>query len=88
MTHPGGHYVEMCEDHGRILAQCRCPAKDKTAYLKPCPGPPACAPPRPGADVTLSEIIGDSTVIHFRGLVPTADLPAVLRLLIEKAKTP
>lgn len=47
-AHPG-HFVEVCRDHGTVLAQCRCPGpKSKQAVA--CPGSPPCPPP-PGMRV-------------------------------------
>lgn len=37
-----GHYIEKCDTHGTVLAQCRCADKNKATNVRPCPGPPAC----------------------------------------------
>jgi hypothetical protein len=36
------HRIEKCEDHGTVVAQCRCPDKNKHIVVVPCPGPPVC----------------------------------------------
>ena len=49
------HFRHVCQDHGTILGQCRCPGP-KDDGIKPCPGPPIC--PAPGFRVdpcTLSD---------------------------------
>lgn len=34
------HYVDVCEGHGVVLRQCRCPSKYKTLTKFPCPEGP------------------------------------------------
>lgn len=29
------HFIHICEEHGRVMAQCRCPSKDKVVKKIP-----------------------------------------------------
>lgn len=46
------HFRHVCEVHGDVLAQCRCPGP-KHNENKPCPGPPICPGPEPRVFTTL-----------------------------------
>lgn len=48
---PGTHFIEKCRDHNWVVAQCRCPGRDKAVHLVPCPGFPTC----PGAAASKEE---------------------------------
>lgn len=43
----GNHHVDQCR-HGRVVSQCRCPAKDKAVRVVPCPPSCAAITPTPG----------------------------------------
>jgi len=48
------HFRQVCEVHGDVLAQCRCPDRDKVETKVACPGPPVC--PQAGFRVTPCEL--------------------------------
>jgi hypothetical protein len=78
----GTHYRQVCEVHGDVLAQCRCPSKDKAETKVPCPGPPVC--PQPGFRVTPCELSDDEALKamhHGCGQITRAALDARLMLL-------
>jgi hypothetical protein len=55
------HFRHVCEDHGTMLAQCRCPSDHKVTTQQACPGPPVC--PQPGFRVTPCEM-DDTTALE------------------------
>lgn len=55
----GAHFRHVCEVHGDVAAQCRCPGP-KDDRTVPCPGPPVC--PQPGFRVTPCDL-DDTTAI-------------------------
>lgn len=52
------HFIEICEEHGSVLRQCRCPARYKMTIRKTCPGGGVC----PGFDALGEEEIVEKPV--------------------------
>lgn len=68
------HFRHVCEDHGTLLGQCRCPGpKPDTKW--PCPGPPVC--PQPGYRVTPCEL-DDVTAFRAMHLAAAGVITAAL----------